>query len=81
MAETALTLKFKGVEADILNRMIDTGLFNTKSEAIRSALVHYSLELGLLGPDKLWKEIRTFPSRKVTPRQLARDLEKLENET
>tara|TARA_B100000315_G_scaffold226413_1_gene233332 strand:- start:121 stop:378 length:258 start_codon:yes stop_codon:yes gene_type:complete len=78
--ETSLTLKFKGMEAKVLDEMIKKGLFNTKSEAIRSALVHYSLELGLLGRAKLWKEIQEFPKRKITPEQLAQDLEKLEDE-
>lgn len=78
--ETNLTLKFRGMEAEVLNEMVRKGLFNTKSEAIRSALVHYSLELGLLGRVKLWKEIQSFPKRKISPEQLAKDLEKLENE-
>jgi hypothetical protein len=77
---TTLTLKFRGVEADLLDKMIVSGLFNTKSEAVRSALVHYSLDLGLLGKEKLWKDIKKFPSRKVSPKQLAKDLENLENE-
>lgn len=29
---------------------------------------------------KQWGEIRTFPRRKVSPEQLAKDLEKLEEE-
>ncbi len=78
--ETNLTLKFKGMEAEVLDEMIKKGLFNTKSEAIRSALIHYSLELGLLGRAKLWNEIQKFPKRKVSPEQLAKDLEQLENE-
>ena len=81
MSETALTLKFRGIEADVLNKMVESGLFNTKSEAIRSALIHYSLELGLIGREKLWKEIRQFPKRVVSPKQLASDLETLEDET
>ena len=78
--ETNLTLKFRGIEAEVLDEMIKKGLFNTKSEAIRSALVHYSLELGLLGRARLWNEIKNFPKRKVSPKQLAKDLEKLEDE-
>ncbi|MBS3176233.1 hypothetical protein J4457_03285 [Candidatus Woesearchaeota archaeon] len=81
MTETALTLKFRGMEADVLNKMVETGLFNTKSEAIRSALVHYSLELGLLGREKTWNQIQKFPKRKVSPAQLAKDLQELEDET
>lgn len=80
MEETTLTLKFRGVEADVLNKMVESGLFNTKSEAIRSALVHYSLEMGLLGREQLWKQIQKFPKRKVSPAQLAKDLEALEDE-
>ncbi len=75
--ESTLTLKFKGVEANILNKMVNSGLFNTKSEAIRSALVHYSLELGLIGREKLWKEINKFPERKVSAKQLAKELKNL----
>ena len=77
MKNTILTLEFKGIEANILDQMIKSGLFNTKSEAIRSALVHYSLELGLIGRERLWKEINKFPRRKVSAKQLAKDLEDL----
>lgn len=65
MTETVLTLKFRGIEAGLLDKMVGSGLFNTKSEAIRSALVHYSLELGLLERGKLWAEIQHFEKRKI----------------
>ena len=80
MQETTLTLKFRGIEADVLEKMIRSGLFNTKSEAIRSALVHYSLELGLIGKEKLWAQIQKFPNRNIKPEQLDKELETLENE-
>ncbi len=80
MADTTLTLKFRGLESAILERMIKLGLFNTKSEAIRSALVYYSLELGILGREKIWAEIKRFPKRNISPMRLASDLEVLENE-
>ena len=79
--ETTLTLKFRGLEAGVLNEMVKSGLFNTKSEAIRSALVHYSLELGLLGRESLWKTIQKFPKRNIDVKQLTKELEILENET
>jgi len=79
--ETNLTLKFKGVEAKLLNEMIKKGIFNTKSEAIRSALVNYSLQLGLLGKTRLWGEIQKFPKRTVTKERLAKDLEQIEDGT
>lgn len=79
MSETTLTLKFKGTEANVLNEMVDSGLFNTKSEAIRAAIVNYSLTLGLLKRKDMWRRIDKFPRRKVSPKQLAKDLENLEN--
>ncbi|OYT40303.1 MAG: hypothetical protein B6U86_04285 [Candidatus Altiarchaeales archaeon ex4484_43] len=54
--ETTLTLKFKGMEARILDEMIKSGIFNTKSEAIRSALVKYAMDLGLFNRKKIWEE-------------------------
>ena len=81
MSETTLTLKFRGVESEVLEEMVKSGFFNTKSEAIRSALVHYSMELGLLGREKLWQQIRKFPRRKVSPKKLQKELEEIEDET
>ena len=80
MADTRLTLKFRGTEANLLNEMVGSGLFNTKSEAIRAAVVNYSLTLGLLKRKDLWNKIRKFPKREVSPKQLAKDLEAMEND-
>lgn len=80
MVETTLTLKFRGVEANLLNEMTESGLFNSKSEAIRAALVHYSVELGLLQREKLWKKILATPPRQISPKQLAKELETLKDE-
>ncbi len=79
MAETTLTLKFRGIEANLLNEMVGSGLFNTKSEAIRAAVVNYSLALGLMKRKDIWGRIQKFPKRKVSPAQLAKDLEAVEN--
>lgn len=79
MGETTLTLKFRGTEANLLNEMVGSGLFNTKSEAIRAAIVNYSLSLGLLKRRDIWSKIQEFPRRKVSPVQLAKDLEAVEN--
>ncbi len=79
--ETTLTLKFRGVEARLLDEMISTGLFNTKSEAIRSALVKFGMDLGLLERKKLWVEIDRTKKRKVSPSRLVKDIERIEDET
>ena len=73
--ETNLTLKFKGKEAELLEELINQGLFSSKSEAIRAALMHYFLELGLLGKEQQWKDIRSFNRRDVSPDQLAKDIQ------
>lgn len=78
--ETNLTLKFKGVEAQLLEELIRRGLFSSKSEAIRAALIHYFLELGMLGREQQWNDIQKFSKRKINPEKLAKDLEKIEDE-
>jgi len=78
--ESTLTLKFKGIEAEILDKMVSFGLFNTKSEAIRSALIKYAIDLRLLDRKDIWAKIEEYPQRKITPEQLVKDLEMLENE-
>lgn len=46
--ESRLTLKFTPAEADLLDRLVRSGLFATKSEAVRAALVKYGADLGFL---------------------------------
>ena len=78
---TKLTIEFRGIEANLLEELTNSGLYNTKSEAIRAALVHYGNELGLINRQKLWQEITSVKRRSVSPKQLKKELEKLEDET
>lgn len=80
MAESTLTLKFKGLEGEILEELVKSGLFNTKSEALRSSLVHFAIHLDLIKRKKLWQKIQRIPRRNVSPKQLAKELEALEDE-
>ena len=80
MVESTLTLKFRGVEADLLNRMVETGLFKSKSEAIRSALVKYAIDLNILDAKSVWGDIRSYPPRRVSAGQVARDIQSIEDE-
>jgi len=64
--ESSLTLKFRGVEAELLDRMVRSGLFATKSEVIRAALVKYGSDLGLLRTQDLWAKIDARPRRRVS---------------
>jgi len=77
--ESSLTIKFRGAEAELLDRLVRSGLFATKSEAIRSALVKYGADLGLLRAKDLWAAIETRPRRRVTAERLRKDVRKAED--
>ncbi len=77
---TTLTLKFKGIEANLLKQMVDLGLFNSKSEAIRSALIKYAIDLNLLDKKTIWQEIQAAKKRKASPEQLLVDIQSIRDE-
>jgi len=77
--ESSLTIKFRGAEAELLDRLVRSGLFATKSEAIRAALVKYGADLGLLRARDLWSAIKASPRRRVSVAQLRRDVRKAED--
>jgi len=76
--QSTLTLKFRGLEAELLEEMVRLGLFNSKSEAIRAAVVKYAVDSGLLSREDLWKRVRAQKRRGVSPRQLEKELQRLE---
>ena len=77
--ESALTVKFRGAEAELLDRLVRSGLFATKSEAIRAALVKYGADLGLLRPRDLWAAIDAHPRRRVSVATLREQVRKAED--
>ncbi len=77
--ESSLTIKFRGAEAELLDRLVRSGLFATKSEAIRAALVKYGADLGLLRAKDLWTAIRVSPRRRASLAQLRKDVRKAED--
>jgi len=78
MQNTTLTLKFRGLEAELLEEMVRLGLFNSKSEAIRAAVMKYAVDSGLLSREDLWKRIRAHKRRGVSPEKLEKELQRLE---
>jgi len=78
--ETTLTLKFRGVEAKLLEAMVKSGLFNSKSEAIRAALVNYSMQSGFLDKKEIWKGIEKHTRRKASDSMLQDGISKIKNE-
>ncbi len=53
-----LTVKLRGIEAEMLDEMVESGLHNTKAEAMRGALVNYGLQIGLLGKHEQWVRLK-----------------------
>jgi Arc/MetJ-type ribon-helix-helix transcriptional regulator len=77
--ESSITIKFLGAEAELLDRLVRSGLFATKSETIRAALVKYGADLGLLRAKDLWSEIKKRPRRRISVAQFRRDVRKAED--
>ena len=76
-----VAIKLERAEEDILKKMVRAGLFPTKDEAVRAAIVKYASDLGLLSPEFLWSKITKHKRRRVTPEQLMKDLKAIEDET
>jgi len=78
LQDTTLTLKFRGLEAELLEEMVRLGLFNSKSEAIRAAIMKYAVDSGLLNREDLWRRIKAHKRRGISPRHLEKELQRLE---
>lgn len=79
--KTDTAIKLKKAEEDALEKMVKVGLFPDKDEAARAAIIKYASDLGILSQEMLWNKIGKYKRRKVTPKQLMKDLEMVENET
>ena len=55
-------------------------ILNSKSEAIRSALIKYAMDLNLLDSKFMWNEIKLYPRRQVSAEQLAKDIRSIKDE-
>ncbi len=79
--KTDTAIKLEKAEEDALEKMVKVGLFRSKDEAARAAIIKYASDLGILSPEMLWNKIGKYKRRKVTPRQLMNELRMIENET
>ncbi len=73
-------IKLEKGEEDILEKMVKAGLFPSKDEAVRAAIIKYASDLGIFSPEILWSRIIRHKRRKVSPEQLEKDLEAIEDE-
>jgi Arc/MetJ-type ribon-helix-helix transcriptional regulator len=78
-ADTAI--KLEKAQEEALEKMVEAGLFSNKEEAARAAIIKYASDIGVLSPETLWNKIVRYKKRKVTPGQLKKDLEMIENKT
>lgn len=76
----ATAIKIERAQEDVLERMVLLGLFSTKDEAARAAIIKYASDLGLFSPEMLWSKISRHKRRRVTPSQLMKDIEAVGNE-
>ena len=66
---STLTIKFHGVQDEILKALTDSGIAETKSEAIRMALLKFGLDLGILDS----KEMLAVMRREINKEPLSSD--------
>jgi len=73
-------LHFEKVEEEVLDQLVKMELFADRDEAARAAILKYAMDMGLLSREITWRNLEKARKRKITPEQLAKDLETLENE-
>ena len=78
MKDTTLTLKLRGLEAELLEKMVRLGLFRSESEAVRAVVMKCGVDWGLLSRDDLWNRLKAYKRRKLGFDALKKDLQGLE---
>ena len=79
--KAAMAIKLEKTEEAVLEKMVKTGLFPNRDEAARAAIIKYASDIGIFNHQVLWNKITTHKKRKVSPEQLKKELEAVENET
>jgi Arc/MetJ-type ribon-helix-helix transcriptional regulator len=79
--KAAMAIKLEKTEEAVLEKMVKAGLFSNRDEAARAAIIKYASDIGIFSPQALWDKITVHKKRKVSPDQLKKDLEAVENET
>lgn len=64
------------MEEEAIDSMIKAGIFANKEEAIRTAVIKYAVDIGLLKSQLLWNQIDKYGRRRTTPEQLQKDLDR-----
>lgn len=77
---STLSVQFNGIQEDILNKITACGLAETKSEAIRMALLKLATDFNLIDQRELVKGIRKDLSKdKLNVGKVLADIERVKN--
>ena len=57
MKTQTFTVRLKGDVAEVVDELVSRGYSESKTEAIRTSLVFYGLQLGLISPKRLHKKV------------------------
>ena len=58
-----LSLKFHGIQEQIINAMVESGMAETKSEAVRIAVLKFGFDSGIIDSRRVLEAVRTSLSR------------------
>ena len=61
---TTLTLRLRGLQAEIVESMVEAGLAETRSEAVRIALLQFGRTSGLIDERALFKALQAAAAEK-----------------
>jgi hypothetical protein len=79
---SSITVKFRGIPEEILNKMVEYGIAETKSEAIRVAILNFGIEMGLLSEQGLIKSLREHLAEgKISQKEVAEEIERVKIES
>jgi formiminotetrahydrofolate cyclodeaminase len=79
---SAVTVKFRGIPEEILDKMLEYGIAETKSEAIRVAILNFGIEMGLLSEEGLIKSLREqLAEDKIQREKVAEEIERAKIES
>lgn len=79
---STLTIKFHGVQDEILQTLIDSGIAESKSEAIRMALLKFGLDLGIFESKEIIAAIRSeMQKESLSQKEVAKRIMKAKHES
>jgi len=79
---SSVTVKFRGIPEEILDKMVEYGIAETKSEAIRVAILNFGIEMGLLSEQALIKSFRVqLADGKIAQEIVTEEIEKVKIES